>query len=592
MSQSCARVNLPPRPPQSSAQNYRYQPVKRNGRIRLLHLKPGSGEDALSCSLRIVSLSKAPPYEAISYAWGDPVFSASILCSRKCSLAITENLSAALYQFRYPGRERVLWVDAICINQQDVDERNRQIRLMSSIYGKAKQVLVWLGEDTGDASSAFEGIQEVHSHILERGSMGVTQLWYIIDDRQANALDALLHRPWFMRVWIVQEIISARQATIVCGNRSIDWLPFLRSMTSIYKSHVNFMYRCSQLNAVFTQLASIYVQWDSTQKRALAELVNLNRTCKASDLRDKVFALVGLAADGDCTAYGPDYSKDVLEVYRDLASYSIVEKRCANVLTMCKLSDGVKFLLLPSWVPDWSRGNSLNPSPYTCPQLYRASADYTFSGTMGKDPNVLLLDGVLLNKTEVLGRPCSMITREPSGSRDDFKTIHEIHEEYLDMFRHSHRYKSDYWNAFIRAFVTDQDHDGKRMEGRDLSHVYVNYRRRVSGKAWACQKKAATGKSVKNPVEHSHEVIDFANAIAFAGYGRTFCLFDDGRAGWVPDTAKIGDQVAIFLGAEVPILLRPQGDAYLVVGETYVHEMMDGQAFEDPEVEIETIKLV
>ena len=74
--------------------------------------------------------------------------------------------------------------------------------------------------------------------------------------------------------------------------------------------------------------------------------------------------------------------------------------------------------------------------------------------------------------------------------------------------------------------------------------------------------------------------------------GHTFCLFDDGRAGWVPDTAETGGRVAIFLGPGVPILLRPQGDAYTVVGGSYVHEMMDGQTLENPNVGIETITLV
>ncbi len=85
---------------------------------------------------------------------------------------------------------------------------------------------------------------------------------------------------------------------------------------------------------------------------------------------------------------------------------------------------------------------------------------------------------------------------------------------------------------------------------------------------------------------------DFEYALFSAAYGRTFCRFDDGRVGWVPDKAEVGDQVVIFLGAQVPILLRPHGSAYLVVDETYVDGMMDGQAFEGSDVQIQTITLV
>jgi hypothetical protein len=473
---------------------------------------------------------------------------------------------------------------------------------MRSVYKGAEQVLVWLGEDTGDAILAFEAVQKLHSYVLEGGLLGVTQLDNIIDDLQADALEALLERPWFMRVWIVQEIISARRATIVCGNRSMDWLTFLKSMDVLINSNDSFRHRCSQLYDVFLQLGNIYTHSNNIGKYTLEMLVEIYRTCKASDPRDKIFALVGLAADEGNTACIPDYSKDVLEVYRDLASYYIVEKRCVNVLTGCKLSDRVEHLLLPSWVPDWSCHTDINASPYTSPSAYRASADCPFSGTVGKDPNVLLLDGILLNKIELLGRPWTLVVRGLFASRGNSRTIHELIKEYhfrtscelieeiLDIFSQSPRYGSDYWNAYIRALVADKDHRGRRMEGRELSHL--NYRRRFSANSWAFQEEAASGKSVETPGDPSQEVINLNMAINQAGSGRTFCLFDDGRAGWVPDTAKIGDRVAIFTGAEVPILLRPQGDACLVVGETYVHEMMDGQAFADTDVKIETIKLV
>ena len=71
-----------------------------------------------------------------------------------------------------------------------------------------------------------------------------------------------------------------------------------------------------------------------------------------------------------------------------------------------------------------------------------------------------------------------------------------------------------------------------------------------------------------------------------------FCLFDDGRVGWVPESVEIGDRIAIFSGGTVPILLRSSGNDYIVLGEAYVDEMMDGQAFEEPEVQVETITLV
>ena len=88
------------------------------------------------------------------------------------------------------------------------------------------------------------------------------------------------------------------------------------------------------------------------------------------------------------------------------------------------------------------------------------------------------------------------------------------------------------------------------------------------------------------------EAVEFETALNYAACGRALCLFDDGRAGWVPKTAEIGDQIAIFLGATVPILLRPRENGYIVLGEAYVHELMDGQALEGPNVHIERITLI
>ena len=107
---------------------------------------------------------------------------------------------------------------------------------MRDIYEGAERVLIWLGEDTGDVSLAFEGIQRVSSHFLEGGSLSMTGLWEIINNQQSNALEHLLKRPWFMRVWVIQEVACAHQVTIVSGNELMAWAPFLRIWDAIIHS--------------------------------------------------------------------------------------------------------------------------------------------------------------------------------------------------------------------------------------------------------------------------------------------------------------------------------------------------------------------
>ena len=209
------------RVPSLSTQTYKYLPLKHDHEIRLLYLLPGSDKAPLSCSLRIVSLSELPVYEAISYTWGEPVFSASIECSPHERLPITENLSAALFNLRLADHIRIFWVDAICINQQDLVERSHQVTLLRETFERAENVIVWLGEDTGDANEAFKILRAIDPSSSE---LSIVDL---IRTERGKALRKLLERSWFRRIWIVQELICARNATIKCGIHSMEWETFL-----------------------------------------------------------------------------------------------------------------------------------------------------------------------------------------------------------------------------------------------------------------------------------------------------------------------------------------------------------------------------
>src|SRR5437868_3974792 len=132
-----------------------YLPLSRNGEwIRVLELYPGSFKDQIQCSLRIVSLETRPEYEALSYYWGDPKVTIGILCDG-ASVQVTKNLHTALQWLRKEDTTRILWVDALCINQNSNDEKNHQVGMMRRIYGCSVRTLVWLGEETEESKSAL-----------------------------------------------------------------------------------------------------------------------------------------------------------------------------------------------------------------------------------------------------------------------------------------------------------------------------------------------------------------------------------------------------------------------------------------------------
>ena len=591
LSQNGAQLQLPPPVPSSSTQAYRYSPLKHEHDIRLLYLLPGSNEAPLSCSLRIVSLSEIPDYEAVSYTWGEPIFSASIECFSKGQLPITENLSKALYHLRLANRSRILWIDAICINQQDLVERSHQVTLLRDTFQKAKNVVVWLGEDTGDANEAFEILRAI-----DPSSSSDVDIMSLVSADRHGALENLLGRSWFRRIWVVQELICAQKAIITCGNLGMEWERFLDVARRIKENGDYSSIRDQSVYDAFFILSCIRLRrrrQEQGGKDELEKLLYNYRSCLASDPRDKVFALVGIARGQIAPAYTPDYAKGVLEVYRDLAMHFIIAEQNPDLLVHCAYIVWSKSPLLPSWVPDWSQELYFNCSPMVCPGAYEASAGTSFRGRVSGNLDELFLDGVLVNKVDTIGGAWFI------GDLNDTKRLIEFHEVSIDMFRQSPRYRACYWSAFTRALVADRDHSGDRLGQRDLGEVYVAFRKLMSWRLVGQITSHTSRLNYRLMVCNSLESRDYEPALDYfeaaldlAAYGRVFCMFDDGRAGWVPVAAEVGDQIAIFLGATVPILLRPRGNGYIVLGEAYVNEMMDGQAFEGQDLQVETITLV
>ncbi|KAK8131225.1 HET-domain-containing protein [Apiospora sp. TS-2023a] len=165
-------------------------------------------------------------YEALSWNWGTESKDCGIrvLGGNKHSqrrLAVSRELAMALKYLRHPKTDRILWIDALCINQTDHEERNHQVQMMSRIYNCAQQVCVWLGQDNDDSTVAISFIREIM--LLEN--------FDAISEKKENAhkwrsLLLLMQRPWFSRKWVVQEIALARAATIYCGNDQIPWEQF------------------------------------------------------------------------------------------------------------------------------------------------------------------------------------------------------------------------------------------------------------------------------------------------------------------------------------------------------------------------------
>ncbi|ROW08912.1 hypothetical protein VMCG_02760 [Cytospora schulzeri] len=163
-------------------------------------------------------------YEALSWCWGTENKDCAIRIKKGGEyyrLAVTKELSLALKYLRHGDGDRILWIDAMCIDQENHEERNHQVQMMARIYTGAKQACIWLGEDNDDSTKAIHFIREIMR--LENFDS--------ISENKENAskwqsLLILMQRPWFSRRWVVQEIALAKSATIYCGNDQIAWENF------------------------------------------------------------------------------------------------------------------------------------------------------------------------------------------------------------------------------------------------------------------------------------------------------------------------------------------------------------------------------
>jgi len=184
--------------------SYLYPPLPSKGDIiRLLCLLPNEYEAApLQCALRNYSLPKLDTrthlYEALSYVWGDPDETLTI-CVDGGQFPITVNLHAALSSLRDRFFERIIWVDAVCINQRNSEERKQQVQLMAKIYSKARRVVVWLGKEAVDTKGALEDIRlAANEELTERSKKEMNQ----------QAILNLLQLPWFQRIWVREQTLN------------------------------------------------------------------------------------------------------------------------------------------------------------------------------------------------------------------------------------------------------------------------------------------------------------------------------------------------------------------------------------------------
>lgn len=225
---------------------YRYKPLPQGEFLRLLAILPSPIDDfPLVCSMCHCPLAQAErKYEAISYTWGDATPTNAILIDGKIA-HVRDNLWQAIKHIRLIDEIRVVWVDALCINQADLAERASQVAQMGTVYSNAASVVVWLGNGNSATDHAMDSLNDLLREVLQSARKNqhksdfmnrlkdIFRSW--VSREPDNATDGLLQGlfsifefPWWTRVWTFQEFAFADEVTMCCGTRCLDWLALLQ----------------------------------------------------------------------------------------------------------------------------------------------------------------------------------------------------------------------------------------------------------------------------------------------------------------------------------------------------------------------------
>lgn len=554
---------------------YQYTPLT-DQHIRLLTLLPGSFDDEVHLHLTPVELQEdqPPDYHALSYAWGsteryDTVYVETSEGQRP--LPVTWNLHSALKNLRHTTEIRTIWADAICINQDNVVERNEQVAMMASIYQMAFKVVIWLGPEADGSTEVIRTLDSIGSSISVDWTLSIITNASIeradpnwldpdepapFDDSTWIPLGYLLSRPWFERLWIWQEVLLARRAEILCGHESMSWECFRRATLLIARK--------PKPGSVIRSLNRACSISTLGKTESLQRVMQVTKEAQCSDPRDRIYAILYLVVESERLGIRPDYTKTTMEVFRDLMIRSLDKNDALNLLPECELSE--EPTQLPSWVPNWDR-------PRKTTDILMANACWN------SRPHARYNDG---DRLMVLGCHAATVRRVVPIVDDisplDEDTIHEI------------------LYAALRRILSAIRDDGSINLGQEAEAVCRTLTCDIFANRW--EPMRTEGLDFQKTMKLLHATIDnttkaseyllvdfrrFLGDFRSSCFGRVFVFTEEGYIGLAPERCQPHDIIVIVLGCQSPMVLRPTNTGeYRVVGESYMHDMMSGEIFLGP----------
>lgn len=567
--------------------------------FRLFTLKPGAAGSNIEGILEHYPLQTSPSYHGLSYAWGNPKDTQTILVDGH-SLSVTSNLHDALQHIRDINQSITLWIDAICINQSDRNERSQQVQMMKAIFSKADSVVAWIGPSSERSGTAIEFISRFANpnvdanKLLEHAESEGFQLQHSVHD--------LFRRHYWGRVWIVQELASARIVQVRCGHYSAPleaFQYFITTLNSRLGTIANYMSVTRACRLL--KLVRLYREQRMSGQR-LIDILWSTVEFQATDQRDKVYAILGIARGQEQNALPPDYTLTTTpkSLLRNLVKHHLEKEKDLDIFCY--------FPPLPtgprndcSWLPDL--GQHING---LCAASFRASAgrrlDFRFSSHL----KYLTVKGIALATVDTVVGPFEFPQFLDLSMKDDQFAVFEnstfislknaalqaLHTSVLPSATED--FVEDYfWNNIVGGDIV------LGADGPDVPCPCGYLELWESVLPRSCDGTTLTsGTQQERQIQNADNEIaerlggvanrfeKVANLASLMGLsGRCVFITADRMVGLGPANLQRGDTITIMFGSGLPLVLRQSSKQYRLVGPAYVHGAMHGEFVDSRKVD-------
>ena len=552
-------------------------------------------------------------YHALSYSWGTNGQKVTVRCNGEDAL-ISQTLADALqnwHQIEFDEDVEYLWVDQLCINQADLDERNNQVELMRRIYADAYRTIIWLSDFVEYKDSKVLQLVKQLANIHERGHP-------LLEDGQVKALTPkeaytlglplpgdevwaclrdFLSKPWFSRVWVTQEaVLSHREPLVRCGNVIFEWDWFARNLMWLHARNYVHRPRVLPYPAALWLIGHARLFKDHDVDRpavwSLEAILLSAQGLQATEPRDCIYALLGLAWNGakGCQSISVDYRRPVYELYADVVRYCIEESTSLRVLGLGGFLEGPDLCRkAPSWVPRWDLQTDFFTGRkrlshtllyrFVYQDIVRYSKLTHYNAGLDTKPCVtdtgrsheLALSGLEVGRVAW----CSDTLSQQPGDYTDNNPMLVLWEKIVDKIASAWQDLNivrSVGRSFYMILVNAQDENWQQARPQPPDHFW----------AWLAQEYDRSGRKCgqlrlyKSLGQHGD-----ADKVKNRMWGLKAFMTGDGRLGCGTAAVEIGDALFVLFGGDTAYALRhTEEGAYRFLGEAYVNGIMEGQAIE------------